>query len=79
MQRVCFQQAATLPGIAYACELGEFARLLDDPFEGIEIENGRLKLPEGIGSGVSWRKDESAEDDSGDVGRRDRTVTRIGS
>src|SRR5262245_29270784 len=37
--------AAALPGISYACELGEFARLLDDPFEGIEIENGRLKLP----------------------------------
>ena len=48
--------AATLPGIEYACELGEFARLLDDPFEGIEIENGRLKLPEGLGSGVSWCK-----------------------
>jgi L-alanine-DL-glutamate epimerase-like enolase superfamily enzyme len=54
--------AATLPGIAYACELGEFARLLDDPFEGIEIENGRLKLPEGIGSGVSWRKDVSLDE-----------------
>jgi L-alanine-DL-glutamate epimerase-like enolase superfamily enzyme len=49
--------AAALPGIAYACELGEFARLLDDPFEGIEIENGRLNLPEGPGSGVSLRND----------------------
>jgi L-alanine-DL-glutamate epimerase-like enolase superfamily enzyme len=47
--------AAALPGIAYACELGEFVRLKDDPFEGIEIENGRLTLPEGPGSGVSLR------------------------
>jgi len=66
--------AAALPGIAYACELGEFARLLDDPFEGIEIENGRLNLPEGVGSGVSWRKDE----DAGET-RRGRTATPIGS
>jgi L-alanine-DL-glutamate epimerase-like enolase superfamily enzyme len=44
--------AATLPGIDYACELGEFDRLLDDPFEGIEIANGRLALPQGPGSGV---------------------------
>ena len=51
--------AAALPGIAYACELGEFARLQGDPFEGIEIENGRLKLPEGVGSGVSLRNDNS--------------------
>jgi L-alanine-DL-glutamate epimerase-like enolase superfamily enzyme len=48
--------AAALPKIDYACELGEFARLLDDPFEGIEIENGRLRLPEGVGSGVSLRE-----------------------
>ncbi len=54
--------AATLPGIAYACELGEFDRLKDDPFEGIEIENGRLKLPEGVGSGVSLRNDDGPEE-----------------
>ena len=47
--------AAALPQMDYACELGEFDRLLDDPFEGIEIENGRLALPEGPGSGVSLR------------------------
>ena len=44
--------ACALPGVDYACELGEFDRLLDDPFEGIEIENGVLKLPSGPGSGV---------------------------
>ena len=47
--------AATLPGADYACELGEFDRLLDDPFEGIEIADGRLALPTGTGSGVSPR------------------------
>ena len=47
--------AAALPRLDYACELGEFDRLLDDPFEGIEIENGRLALPQGPGSGVRPR------------------------
>ena len=44
--------ACALRGVDYACELGEFDRLLDDPFEGIEIDNGILHLPEGNGSGV---------------------------
>ena len=30
--------ACALPGVDYACELGEFDRLLDDPFEGLEVE-----------------------------------------
>ncbi|HMI97543.1 MAG TPA: dipeptide epimerase [Micropepsaceae bacterium] len=47
--------AVTLPRIDYACELGEFDRLLDDPFEGIEIKNGCLALPKGVASGVSLR------------------------
>jgi L-alanine-DL-glutamate epimerase-like enolase superfamily enzyme len=47
--------AATLPGVDYACELGEFDRLLDDPFEGIEIVDGRLTVPQGAGSGVAPR------------------------
>lgn len=47
--------AATLPRLDYACELGEFDRLLDDPFEGIEIKNGCLALPKGAGSGVTLR------------------------
>jgi len=44
--------ACALPGVDYACELGEFDRLLDDPFEGLAVENGTLKLPTGPGSGV---------------------------
>jgi L-alanine-DL-glutamate epimerase-like enolase superfamily enzyme len=45
--------ACALPGVDYACELGEFDRLLDDPFEGLEVEQGMLRLPKGSGSGVS--------------------------
>ena len=47
--------AATLPGIWYACELSEFDRLLDDPFEGVEVENGVVHLPTGPGAGVQPR------------------------
>jgi hypothetical protein len=50
--------AACLPDVNYACELGEFARLMDDPFEGIEVENGRLALPDSVGSGVRPRAKE---------------------
>jgi len=49
--------AAVLPKLEFASELGEFDRLLDDPFRGIEIENGHLALPEGPGSGVVLRDD----------------------
>src|SRR5207302_7070781 len=44
--------ACAMPGIDYACELGEFDRLLDDPFEGLDVANGVLTLPPGPGSGV---------------------------
>ena len=44
--------AAALPDVDYACELGEFARMFDDPFAGIEIEGGRLTVPDGAGCGV---------------------------
>ena len=50
------QVAAALPGITYACELGEFDRLLDDSFEGIEIENGIIRVPSRPGVGVSLKK-----------------------
>jgi muconate cycloisomerase len=44
--------ACALPGCDYACELGEYARLLDDDFVGLEIADGRLTLPDGAGVGV---------------------------
>jgi L-alanine-DL-glutamate epimerase-like enolase superfamily enzyme len=52
--------ACALPGVDYACELGEFDRLLDDPFGGIEIDNGFLHLPAGIGCGVAPVKAKAA-------------------
>jgi L-alanine-DL-glutamate epimerase-like enolase superfamily enzyme len=47
--------ACALPGVSYACELGEFARLLDDRFDGIEVTKGELLLPQAPGSGVHWK------------------------
>lgn len=44
--------ACALRDVDYACELAEFARLLDDPFEGIEARDGWLELPKGPGTGV---------------------------
>jgi L-alanine-DL-glutamate epimerase-like enolase superfamily enzyme len=44
--------AAATPNIDYACELGEFARLRDDPFAGLEVRDGLVELPEGAGLGV---------------------------
>jgi L-alanine-DL-glutamate epimerase-like enolase superfamily enzyme len=46
------QLACALPGVNYACEFGEFDRLLDDHFEGLEVENGEIHLPDGPGTGV---------------------------
>ena len=46
---------ASTENVFYACELGEFARLSNDPAEGIEIVGGRLKVPSGPGIGVSLR------------------------
>ncbi len=45
--------ACALRDVDYACELGEFARLMDDPFEGLEVADGSLKLPSGVGTGVT--------------------------
>lgn len=33
--------------------MGEFVRLLDDPTEGIEVTDGMMTLPKGVGSGVT--------------------------
>ncbi len=47
---------AATPAIGYACELGEFARLLDDPAEGLEVEHGMLRVPDGPGVGVAIKE-----------------------
>lgn len=47
--------AAATPETLEPCELAEFARLLNDPAEGLEPEKGRLRVPDGIGLGVRVR------------------------
>ena len=42
-------ELAALPGVDYACELGEFSRMFNDPFAGIEVVNGELAVPNGPG------------------------------
>lgn len=48
--------AAVTPNISYACELAEFARLHDDPATGLEPENGMLRVPSGVGLGITLRQ-----------------------
>ena len=44
--------AAALPQADYACEVGEFMRMYDDPFAGIEVVDGAITVPDRIGCGV---------------------------
>ena len=46
---------AATENISYACELGEFSRLLNDPVEGLEVERGMLRVPSSPGVGVNLR------------------------
>jgi hypothetical protein len=43
--------------LSFACEFGEFVRLENDITEGVENENGIVRLPEGVGSGAGLRAD----------------------
>jgi L-Ala-D/L-Glu epimerase len=47
--------AASTPGISPLCELGEFEVVSGDPFFGLTVEKGNIKVPEGEGLGVSLR------------------------
>jgi L-alanine-DL-glutamate epimerase-like enolase superfamily enzyme len=47
--------AASTPGIAPLCELGEFEVITGDPFFGLTVDNGAISVPEGEGLGVSLR------------------------
>jgi len=47
--------AASAPGIAPLCELGEFEVITGDPFFGLSVEKGAISVPEGEGLGVSLR------------------------
>jgi L-alanine-DL-glutamate epimerase-like enolase superfamily enzyme len=52
LSAAAIQFGAATAYLDYACELGEFARLLDDPVRGLEVERGVLRVPEGPGLGV---------------------------
>ena len=54
--------AASTPNMFGGCELGEFAALLEDPASGLEIVNGKLKVPMGAGLGVKHRFQQSPRD-----------------
>jgi L-Ala-D/L-Glu epimerase len=45
--------AASTPGIAPRCELGEFEVITGDPFFGLSVEKGAISVPEGEGLGVN--------------------------
>jgi L-Ala-D/L-Glu epimerase / N-acetyl-D-glutamate racemase len=47
--------AASMPGIAPLCELGEFEVITGDPFVGLSVEKGAIHVPEGEGLGVSLK------------------------
>jgi L-Ala-D/L-Glu epimerase len=47
------QLAAALPGIWYASELSEFDGLAEDPWEGLELVDGVLRLSDAVGCGVT--------------------------
>ena len=48
---------ATLTNLDYACELAEFERLKDDPYEGLTVVDGDIIVPDDIASGVRRRAD----------------------
>ena len=47
--------AASAPGIAPLCELGEFEVITGDPFVGLSVQKGAISVPDGDGLGVSLR------------------------
>lgn len=57
----CMHFIASTPNIDYACEVGEFARLLNDPATGLEVERGTLRVSSGPGLGVALRRSAPAE------------------
>ena len=53
--------AASLPSLSFACEFGEFVRLQNDITEGVENQDGVVRLPAGPGSGASLRADAQSQ------------------
>jgi L-alanine-DL-glutamate epimerase-like enolase superfamily enzyme len=52
---VALHLAASTPGIASLCELGEFEVVSGDPFVGLKLDHGTIRPPEGEGLGVSLK------------------------
>ncbi|HWO41038.1 MAG TPA: enolase C-terminal domain-like protein [Candidatus Eisenbacteria bacterium] len=50
------QLAASTPGIAPLAELGEFEAVSGDPFAGLAVNHGSIRVPEGDGLGVYPRE-----------------------
>jgi L-alanine-DL-glutamate epimerase-like enolase superfamily enzyme len=48
---------ASLPHLTYPSELAEFLHVTEDPFEGLEVRDGAIIIPDDIGPGVHLRKD----------------------
>lgn len=53
--------AASTVNMFGGCELAEFAALLEDPGQGLEIINGKLKVPMGAGLGINIDLSRSVE------------------
>ena len=53
--------AASAKGLRYACDVGEYLQLQDDPFTGLHLERGALSVPTEAGSGVSFESGSSPE------------------
>ena len=47
--------AAALPNLTYPSELAEFLHVTNDPFEGLEVKDGEVVVPDEPGSGVRLR------------------------
>ncbi len=47
--------AVALPNAHFACELAEFERLQNDPYEGLEVIDGEIHVSDEIGTGVRRR------------------------
>lgn len=47
--------AASTSGISPLCELGEFEVIRGDPFIGLSVDQGTIRVPEGEGLGVNFR------------------------
>lgn len=50
------QLCAALPHLTYPSELAEFLHVMEDPFEGLEVKDGAITIPDEVGSGVQLRK-----------------------